>query len=87
MEATELHNMLSVISGILSFIALIIVFIGSLKKNNHIGIIGCVIFVIANIIQFLNYDNALRISASFFIVIFITFIVIHVNIIRDRNKE
>ena len=87
MEATELHSMLSVISGILSFFALMIALIGSLKKNNHIGIIGCIIFVIVNIIQFIKYDNALRILASFFIVIFITFIIIHVNIIRDRNKE
>lgn len=87
MEITEqLHNILSMISGIMSLIALIIIIIGGMKINNHISIAGCVVFIIANIIQFINYTNFFRISASIFIIIFIMVIILHVNVIRKRNE-
>jgi len=81
-----LSPILSFISLTLSFIGLIFTIIAYNKKNNHINIISNIVFIIANIIQVINYTNFFRISAIIFIILFSILIYMNIKIIKNRTK-
>jgi len=86
MEATELHNTLSIATGLITFIALMISLYSNIKRNNHLNIVGALLFILGNIIQVANYDNFFRLTGIIFIILFIMIIIMNIEIIQNREE-
>ena len=86
MEATELHNTLSIATGLITFIALMISLYSNIKRNNHLNIVGALLFILGNIIQIANYDNFFRLTGIIFIILFIMIIIMNIEIIQNREE-